>query len=134
MSWKKIFLRKANWFSDLETTSSTQYHMLHEYNPLWKIYICKSKKNGTRFEQQFPGKWEPYCWYFMPCCKVNIKKTCGNPFCDPYYLLHWAGTSVQSLKIKYVLLLNKWTFVSCSLYVHTLPPSSAGVCFSLLGI
>ena len=41
MSWKKIFLIKANWFSDLETTSSAQDHMLHEYNPLWKknLYI-----------------------------------------------------------------------------------------------
>lgn len=83
MSWKKIFLRKSNWFLDLETTSSTQYHMLHEYNPLWKIYVCKIKRNGTRFEQQFPAKWEAYCWYFMPCHKINIKKTCGNPFCDP---------------------------------------------------
>lgn len=37
---KRFFLIKANWFSDLETTSSAQYHMLHDYHPLWKkIYI-----------------------------------------------------------------------------------------------
>ena len=99
-----------------------------------KKCIHKSKKNGTWFEQQFSAKWESYCWHFMPCHKVNMKKICGSPFCNPLYcLLHWAGTSVQSHKIKYILLLKKWTFVSCFLYVYTLPPSSAGVCFSLLG-
>lgn len=51
---KRFFLIKANWFSDLETTSSAQDHMLHEYNPLWKknVYI-KAKRMGLDLSSNF---------------------------------------------------------------------------------
>ena len=47
-------------------------------------------------------------------------------------LLSWNLSAVSQNKV-HIVTEKKWTFVSCFLYVYTLPPSSAGVCFSLLG-
>lgn len=100
---EKDFFNKANWFSDWETTSSAQYHMLHDYNPLWKYIHIKAKRMGLDLSSN--SQPNENLIVDILCLVTELTwKICGSPFCNPlYYLLYWAGTSVQSHKIVHIV-------------------------------